>query len=523
MDCYLGFKIRIEHDLLKESRPITEGECLVDKRFIAKLQTDNYLIGSFDSYLEQSKLLIKNSYNVSDDEVDTILEDISPSYRAAIVDKKGEYIGYIGLYNIDSQNNFSSIIFGINGNLNDDNKNEILDEYKKYLFDSLNIREIEELIYITSCKVEVEQQQVISNSSIIIPSKFLISGISKEDLDKFSKEYLVPKLQLPFTIKSNDRTIGIIGLSNLVWSNKTATLNIFLDKSLGDAIINELPGYIIDDYVNYLHSSSVHNVTLSVNGSNKNMLNILKDTNMTYYGQIPFAAINGDNIESNLMFQHVPNMEKTSSIFIPQNNFVSLSVLNTEKKSLAERIELDNDFKMISPKCFGKEKVDFNHVLQGHIKAMQNRDEFAIPLDKDKYFLQQGNSNYGLYKALMNYTYVVLNENNDYAGYVNILRSNADGKNMEVEIGIDPRLQHKGLGTKVINRFYDELFSIGVASVTSAVFDFNAPSIKLHEKVAELNGIRLESYYINGKLWDMNYYTKTNDVITANGYTKISK
>ena len=84
---------------------------------------------------------------------------------------------------------------------------------------------------------------------------------------------------------------------------------------------------------------------------------------------------------------------------------------------------------------------------------------------------------------------------------------------VEVEIGIDPKIQHRGLGAVVINRFYDELFSTGVASVTSSVFEFNNPSMRLHEKVAELNGIRLESYYINGKLWDMNIYSKTNSII----------
>lgn len=152
-------------------------------------------------------------------------------------------------------------------------------------------------------------------------------------------------------------------------------------------------------------------------------------------------------------------------------------------------------------------------MLESHIKAMQNRENFTIPLGEYKYFLQRGNSNYGLYKSLINYSYIILNENDDYSGYINILRNNANGKNAEIEIGIDPKLQHHGLGTIVINRFYDELFSIGYASVTSVVFAFNKPSLKLHDKVAELNGIRLEAYYINGKLWNMNYYSKINTSI----------
>ena len=234
---------------------------------------------------------------------------------------------------------------------------------------------------------------------------------------------------------------------------------------------------------------------------------------MNYYGAIPYGMINGNNIESNMMFQHIPNMKKENGIIIPSNNSISTSLLDTEKKELSEKIELGNGFKMIKPSSFKKENIDSNRVLAGHIKAMQNRDGFAIPLGEDKYFLQKGNGNYGISKAFMNYSYIVLDDRNDYAGYINILRSNANGKNVEVEIGIDPTLQHNGLGTAVINKFYDELFSTGVASVTSAVFEFNNPSIKLHEKVAELNGIRLESYYVNGKLWDMNFYSKINNVI----------
>ena len=195
---------------------------------------------------------------------------------------------------------------------------------------------------------------------------------------------------------------------------------------------------------------------------------------------------------------------------------ITASFLDTKKKEMDNKIELPNGFKMVKPSVFEEENIDFDTVLQEHIKAMQNREGYTIPLGEDKYFLQKGNGNYGISKALHNYNYIVLDDKNHYAGYINILRTNANGKNVELEIGIDPKLQHKGLGTSVINRFYEELFSVGVASVTSSVFSFNNPSMKLHEKVAELNGIRLESYYVNGKLWDMNFYSKVNNNIKEN-------
>lgn len=485
----------------------------MNENFITKLETNKYLIGSFDVYIETTKQLIKDNSSITDEEVETILKGMPTTYRAAITSKDGEYLGYIGLYNVDAKNNASSIRFEVNKDLDENDKTEILSEFSKYLSDSLNITEIQEMIYTTKSQTEIEKKEIVPSSNIIIANQLLIPGVSEADLERFSQDYSIPRLQFPFTIKNNDRVIGIIGLSNLIWSNKRANLNIFLDKSLGSDISNELSGYIIDDYINYVHGSNVHNITLSVNGSNKDMLDLLSRTNMNYYGLIPFGAISGKNIESNMMFQHIPYMKKSNGIIIPDNNSISTSILDTEKKELSEKIELNNGFKMVKPSSFEKENVDSNKVLQGHIKAMQNRDGFAIPLGEDKYFLQKGNGNYGISKALMNYSYVVLDSNDNYAGYINILRSNANGKNVEIEIGIDPTLQHNGLGTTVINKFYDELFSTGVASVTSAVFEFNNPSIKLHEKVAELNGIRLESYYVNGKLWDMNFYSKVNSAI----------
>lgn len=477
------------------------------------METKGYFIGSFDAYINEAKMLIIKNSNITDKEANEILESMPTTYRASIVGKDGKYIGYIGLFNVDEKNSISSVRFEVSDNLMEEDKSEILDEFKKYLIESLNITGIDEFIYKTRDSVDIKKKEIVPKSNIIIPSKLLTPGISEETLEKFSNEYSIPKLQMPFTIKSSDRVIGIVGLSDIIWSNKRAKLNIFLDKNLGSDITNELSGYIIDDYINYVHESSIHNITMSVNRSNNDMIDILNNTNMNYYGQIPYGAVSGDKLESNLMFQHIPNMKREYGVIIPDGKTISLSKLDTEKNKLDDQIELDNGFKLVSPKLILTENIDSNNILKDHIKAMQNREKFTMPLGEDKYILELGNEDYSISKAIMNYTYIVLDENNKYSGYISILRNNANSKNAEIEIGIDPNLQHKGLGTKVINRFYDELFSVGYASVTSSVFEFNNASLKLHEKVAQLNGIRLDSYYINGRLWDMNVYSKTNDIL----------
>ena len=210
----------------------------MNENFITKLETNNYLIGSFDAYIDITKQLIKDNSNITDEEVEAVLKGMPTTYRAAITNKVGEYVGYIGLYNVDAKNNTSSIRFEVNKDLDENDKAEILSEFTKYLTDSLNITEIQEMIYTTKNKAKIEKKEIVPSSNIIIANELLIPGISEEDLERFSQDYSIPRLQFPFTIKNNDRVIGIIGLSNLIWSNKRANLNIFLDKSLGSDIAN---------------------------------------------------------------------------------------------------------------------------------------------------------------------------------------------------------------------------------------------------------------------------------------------
>lgn len=118
------------------------------KDFISKLETKKYLIGSFDAYQDVSKKLIQKNSNLSDEETETIFKSMPTTSRAAITNKKGKYIGYIGLFNIDAKNNSSSIRFETNTNLSNKDRDEILDVFKKYISESLNITNIKELIYI---------------------------------------------------------------------------------------------------------------------------------------------------------------------------------------------------------------------------------------------------------------------------------------------------------------------------------------------------------------------------------------
>ena len=483
----------------------------MENKYVQKFETENFSIGSFDVYQDKAEELIMESSNKTSEEALEILKSMPTTYRASILDKEGNYVGYIGLYNVDAKNNSASIRIEVNKELFIDEQNEIEEAFKNWMADSLNITSVEERICIEPSTVGITGYTVEPKVNIVLNKSHLQPGVSEKDLEYFSKDYTVPKMQMPFTIKVKDRAIGIIGLSNVIWSNKRANLNLFLDKALGDDIVSSLSSYIIDDYINYVHQSNIHNVTLSVAGSDKNKLDIIAGTSLNYYGFIPFGVVSGNNIESNMMFQHIPNMKKENGIYIPDNISKDKTIFDTDKKELSDVIELGDGYRLIRPSKLDQIAIDINSIIDGHIDALTDRDNFSIPLGEDKYIIQKGNGNYGISKAVMNYSYVLLNNDNKYAGYINILRNNAENRNAEIEVGIDPKLQGNGLGKRVVNAFYDELFSIGYASVTSAVFEFNDRSLKLHEKVAELNGVRLESYYVNGRLWNMNFYSKINN------------
>lgn len=105
----------------------------MNENFIAKLQTEHFLIGSFDAFLDTTKELIKDNSNLINDEVESILKSMPTTYRAAITNKQGKYIGYIGLYNVDFKNSVSSLRLEVKEDLTEDEKNEILTEFKKVL------------------------------------------------------------------------------------------------------------------------------------------------------------------------------------------------------------------------------------------------------------------------------------------------------------------------------------------------------------------------------------------------------
>ena len=100
-------------------------------KFIKKLETDNYKIGSFDAFIDKSSELIVNKYKMNEEEVSEYLKLMPTTYRASVLDKDDNFVGFVGIKNVDFKNEIADIVCEFNDDISLSDKEEILNEYKK--------------------------------------------------------------------------------------------------------------------------------------------------------------------------------------------------------------------------------------------------------------------------------------------------------------------------------------------------------------------------------------------------------
>jgi GNAT superfamily N-acetyltransferase len=472
--------------------------------FIPKLYTDNFMLGSFDVYLDKSKELIEKHIG----SIPGILEDMPTSLRASVVSKiDNSYLGFISVVDMNPEDNYTSLILVLKDYLDEDKVDEIVNSYKEFLYNDLGIADIKDYLLINGNVTTEECHDVIS-SEVLLTASCLREGIDEKEKEKLVEEgYTIPNLQMPCTIKDGISSVGLVGLTNLIWSNRRANLFVFVDKDKDESFIRDVIPGVVNEYLEYVHNRSLYNVSMSISGSDINMMNTILSSNMNFYASLPYASSYKGNVESKYLFQSYPGMKKENGLYLPENKIiVGDNTVNHDFKSI---IDLGNGYIAMSPKVFEENGIDINKIVNSHIQAMQYRDKFTIPLGEDKYIIQEGNGKYGISRAINNYTYIMLDKDMNYVGFTSILKE--DALNAEIEMALRPECQSKGIGSAMRKKLYEELFRNGYMCVTSAVFDFNNKSTGLNEKFAKFSGKRIGAYYINGKLWDMNYYTKLNE------------
>ncbi len=136
-------------------------EYISSKKFIPKLKTKNYMIGSFDVFLEQTKALMEKNINSKEffglKKDEYLLNRLPIAYRASIVKNDGiSYAGYISAFEIVYEDSMASIILETVDRLDNKDLDEIIVSYKEFLDNDLGIKNIKHLYIINSDKITVK-------------------------------------------------------------------------------------------------------------------------------------------------------------------------------------------------------------------------------------------------------------------------------------------------------------------------------------------------------------------------------
>ncbi len=136
-------------------------EYISSKKFIPKLKTSNYMIGSFDVFLEQTKALMDKNINARGflglKKNEYLLNRLPIAYRASIVKNDGiSYVGYISVFEIVYEDSMASIILETVDRLDKIDLDEIIVSYKEFLYNDLGIKNIKHLYIINSDKATMK-------------------------------------------------------------------------------------------------------------------------------------------------------------------------------------------------------------------------------------------------------------------------------------------------------------------------------------------------------------------------------
>lgn len=484
---------------------------MIRKNFISKLEINKFLIGSFDSCLEESKKLIlendhlKTNGSNTDNVIDEYLATLPTLFRAAITTRDMQYVGYISTIDVDYEKHSTNIVIETKGDYTEEELEYVVSKYLDYLHSSLNLSNALKVTYKIGCNsFERKLDGTKVSKYLFVRGKYLNNQDYTDYVEMLNKEH---KYAYPCALIKDRKPFGIIGLNKINFANQRSEIEFVLDEAHKD--FNDLGKWILA-YSDFVSSIGFKYALCLVPASNTVLINSLNKAGLGYNGCIPFGHKTSDGyLESLHIYEDI----------IVNNNELFPEYKNLRVKDQGEilefndRIKLNEKYSLVRPHTLSKEELE--KAVYAHAEALRNRKHFSIPLGEDKYFPQIGNYNYGISKAVKNFTYLILDNDNSYVGFINILRGNF--KNAEIEIAIKPACQKQGIGTLALSAFYDELFRAGYYCVMSSVFSFNNASKNLHSKVSIESGIKFSNYYAEGTVHPTIIYSKVNpNIINAN-------
>ena len=108
---------------------------------------------------------------------------------------------------------------------------------------------------------------------------------------------------------------------------------------------------------------------------------------------------------------------------------------------------------------------------------------------------------------------IIRDDSNDFIGFVIAYDYMRDDNHMKVTVYVKPEFQHGAYGLVAVVKFIDFLFSYyNLNKIFTEVYDFNVPSIKLHNTFGFEEEGRLKEYkYYNGRFHDMLIFAITRE------------
>ena len=108
---------------------------------------------------------------------------------------------------------------------------------------------------------------------------------------------------------------------------------------------------------------------------------------------------------------------------------------------------------------------------------------------------------------------IIKDDSNKFIGFVIAYEYLPDDGHMKVSVYVKPEFQHGAYGLIAVVKFVDYLFKFyNLNKLFTEVYDFNTPSIKLHDTFGFTKEGHLKEYkYYNGEYHDMLIYAVTRE------------
>lgn len=307
-----------------------------------------------------------------------------------------------------------------------------------------------------------------------------------------------------FAIVENEthKFVGMVGFKNLIQSNQRTNIDLILSDELEEEKRIEYGSEALKMISNYSFDTiNLHN--LLCEESDLKSCNMYIDAGYEYIGTRHVATLEGDTLKDLHFFQKLPYFTKRKdSIVVPKNTLT----FRTNGLSISELPKIVNNLNvtLIRPEELDDKTLSF---VKEELGKSLNDNYDASAMGEYKTIYNDFRLNKKLY-GTNTFDYLILDETSKPIGYVD--RLHIDNKNFRTDVEINifsSSSRNKGYGSDAYKLYVRTLRSMGYVSIGSVVFDFNKPSINMHERIGfNEYALRDESYFAFGKLNDMHYY-----------------